>query len=761
MSIFNILSLIFIIIVCLSSICSHQNNDLCGKYAVLNELDHFYIGQKINKMVNLKLDNYDQVLEKFHSDSVNFKLNIEMYDSVEEINAKEPFALIPFTSSYNLLKANKQLKDFNTFCLQQNAAVIPIEPFMFNDLASIMTANSIEKTPVQIMISGQDIISLTGAFISEITDENYATLELGFKNFMPVYLSNKSVIFELKTEQISGFCFKPSNPWDLPGYARNKFLTTASKITAMLPVVGQWVERFKQFKTDALRQTTTSAAANFVSQDDYQLALPTSISAIGSFLSKYKSLSNWEKTIPSSLNDFMGFVSNIRQLKSSFLDRSPVDAPMIEIPTVDSSRLLAHLGIPTHYSISGPVVVKVDKKNHHRRVNTQSIPVMVSINVFDNRDTAVARLYQVKSLITDRKVFDIKYLITWAGRALAFTSIPSVLNCQSETPDPAEKAVKVCSSFQQAGVSDINIEDRTKCAAALLSKVSTDDIRFCPATVTSGRTVSAVRAMCEGFSGMVAVVSSNKPAKISVKCTETDEETVTYRTFPIKIQTACEVKLIEGKIEQLLLPLVTSTLDLETYEHEQTMLVVTPSSTLTEEELVEIEIERNNTLKATLDKPPWQFSDLFDAYLPYLAIGVSGFGTFLLSIFCTIFFIGKRKTIELFKKCCCSINYSKCFSGLKQCCKCSRCCKKRKKEKPYKIDIQHLELDELSELLKMRLAKINNLPPSAPDSEAGSIHSTNTTKSEKVKNKNRTSVSKPPSPTLSTKSTKKMTHSFK
>jgi hypothetical protein len=191
------------------------------------------------------------------------------------------------------------------------------------------------------------------------------------------------------------------------------------------------------------------------------------------------------------------------------------------------------------------------------------------------------------------------------------------------------------------------------------------------------------------------------------------------------------------------------------------MLVVTPSSTLTEEELVEIEIERNNTLKATLDKPPWQFSDLFDAYLPYLAIGVSGFGTFLLSIFCTIFFIGKRKTIELFKKCCCSVNYAKCFASLKQCCKCCRCCMKRKREKPYKIDIQHLELDELSELLKIRLAKINNLPPSAPDSEAGSILLTNTTKSEKVKNKNRTSVSKPPSPTLSTKSTKKMTHSFK
>jgi len=397
MSISIFLSLTFITF-CLLSVKPHQNNDLCGKYAVLNELDHFYIGQKINKMVNLKLDNYDQVLEKFHNDAVNFKLNIEMYDSVDEINAKETLTLIPFTNSYNLLKASKQLKDFNTFCIQQNAAVIPIEPFMFDDLASIMTANTMEKTPVQIMISGQDIISLTGAFISEITDENYATLELGFKNFMPIFLSNKTVIFELKTEQINGYCFKPSNPWDLPGYARNKFLTTANKIKAMLPVVGQWVERFKQFKTAALRQTTTSPAANYVSQDDYQLALPTSISTIGSFLNKYKTLNNWEKTVPSSLNDFMGFVSNIRQLKSSFLDRSPVDAPMIEIPKVDSSRLLAHLGIPTHYSISGPVVIKVDKKNHHRRVNTQLIPVMVLINVFDNREPAVAQLYQVKSL---------------------------------------------------------------------------------------------------------------------------------------------------------------------------------------------------------------------------------------------------------------------------------------------------------------------------------------------------------------------------
>jgi len=102
-----------------------------------------------------------------------------------------------------------------------------------------------------------------------------------------------------------------------------------------------------------------------------------SISAIGSFLGKYKSLANWEKTIPSSLNDFMGFVANMRQINSSFLNCSSADAPMVEIPTVDSSRLLAHLGVPPYYSINGSIVIMVDRKIPHRRVNAQSMPVMV------------------------------------------------------------------------------------------------------------------------------------------------------------------------------------------------------------------------------------------------------------------------------------------------------------------------------------------------------------------------------------------------
>ena len=708
---------IFGLFLTLSQVVTEPNLDLCGKYAILNLMDEFHIGQTVEKIINVDLGNYEKLFENLATKVSDFKTNAEKYDTEDEINALEPDPLIKFSENLNFIKVSvSRTQDFNSRCRAKQAAMIPLEPFMIEEITKIMKETAILRTPVSILAIGEDLVSHTGSYFDTIREDQRTLIDNNFKKLTGMLLANGSVYFETDSTPETGLCQKSSNPWDIKGPIRSKFLTTIPKIIKVLPKIQEWAENFKIFNKKAKLNLGSLSAG----PEKYQLALPSQLTNIQNFIGKYSRALTWEKTIPSSLNDFLGFIQCMRDLIPSFSEKRNENqsAPRMQIQTVDDARLVAHLGIPKHFSISGKLTIK-PVSNHKLLEN--SIPVAISALVFNTLEKAY--LYQVKPLIFERKMVDIQYVITWAGKALSFTSMPSVLKCQVESPDPAEKPVKVCSSFQQPGAAAMSINDRTKCALALLSTTTSENIKHCPVSLTQGSSVTASRAQCEGFSGEVAIISSHKPIKITVRCTETDARTLTYKMFPIKIQTGCELRLVEGKTEKLLLPAISSGLPVDEDIKNGGLLIVTPSSTLTEDELRDSDLERNLTLTKQLKEENLSHTELFVKYLPFLAAGLSGFTVFTVFISCICFCIGKEKAIIGFKK------LWSCFKFMCKCCKCFKCKCCRKKEKTdngYMVDIENIELGELSELLKARLAKnpANN-QANAPNEESESLKSVN------------------------------------
>ena len=695
---------------------AETNKDLCGKYAILNLIEEFHIGQQINKVVNIDLNDYKDLISGISIDSASVKLNLEKYDSVSEIEATEPDKLIPFTENFNLIKvAAESAQVFSKKCADKSASILALEPFMVDELTRLMEANSVDRTPVLLLLVGNNILSTTGKHFRFVSDGDLNEFINKYTKLTGMLLKNGTVYYETESEPETGFCYKANNPWDTKGPSRNKFLTTASKMISILPQIPTWYERIRQFTTTARMLTGSKVAGS----EKYQLTFPPQLEKIRKFVSKFKKLANWESTVPSSIGDFQDFITNVRDMLPSATEKKTdeLGKPEIEIKNVDSARLLAHLGIPRHFAISGKVILKLT--SGYKKLD-DSIPVEISATVYNKLQKAL--IYQVKPLIFERKMVDIKYVITWMGKSLSFSSIPLTLNCQGESPDPLNEPVKVCTGFSQAGSSLMNINDRSKCASALLSKVSANDIKSCPVTMIAAEEVTATRALCEGFKGEVAVISAQKAIKISVRCTEVDERTLTYKMFPVKIQTECELRLVEGKTDKLLLPQINSELNFNGNIQNGNLLIVTPSSTLTEDELRDIELERNATLTSALDSTSNHFNDLFTTYLPYMAFGISGFTMIIVTTSCALFFIGKKRTIAFLKKICCCIDYAKCF---KKSCTCRRKRKRKEKEakNKYIIDIENIQLEELSELLKEKLAKNNEA--TAPSERETNSHRMN------------------------------------
>ena len=714
----------FILFLTISQTISEPNSDLCGKYAILNLMDSFHIGQRVEKIINIDFENYEKLFTSLTAETDSLKTNMEKYDTNSEIEASEPDPLIKFTENFNLIKITAdKTQNFNSKCRQKNAALITLEPFMIEELTRIMKLNRIERTPVSIIAIGGDIVSHTGSFLNVITDEARTLMDNNYKKLVGMLLVNGTVYFETDSVEETGLCFKHSNPWDMPGPTRNKFLTTTIKIAKVLPKIKEWTDSFNNFNRKA-KQVLGLVTTN---NEKYQLALPPQLTSVSNFISKYSKLLSWERTIPANLNDFLGFVTNMRDLIPTLSAKEVVsNAPSMEIQSVDGARLIAHLGIPPHFSVSGKLTLT--PASGHKQID-DSLPVSVSALVFNTQE--VASLYQVKPLIFERKMVDIQYVISWMQKSLSFTSLPSILNCHSGMSDPSEKSVKVCSSFQQAGSSLMNISDRTKCATALLSKVSTEDIKFCPVSLAQSSSVTAVRAECVGFSGKVAIVSANKPVKITVKCSETNERTLTYKMFPIKIQTECELRLVEGKSEKLLLPHISSGLAANENIKNGGLLIVTPSSTLTEDELRDIAIERNNTAIELLKEQNLSINDLFVRNLPYLAAGLSGFTMFSVFLFCICACFGRKKAMNGLWA------FWSCFKFIFKCCKCCcKSCKKKKQDKrdnAFKIAIENIELGELSELLRARLEKPLAMDAAnAPVDDAISLKSNNSALSSRA-----------------------------
>ena len=744
MSIFLFLFQVLSICLFASQGLAEHPHDICGNYATLSQIDSFFIAQSLNQTFDISLKNYENFYEQFRKDSPKFAKNLESYDTKEEILASEPDNLIPFTPTHNLIKITGSLVNFNSLCKNKSAFLIPLTPSLMEPLIEILKANSMQSTPVAITILGQDLISLDGQYLSTPTSAEYDDIVSKMKTHTPVLKVDGALAYK-ENGQGTGFCYKPSNPWDLDNSLRRKWLTTVPKVKLALKELDESEKPIKDFMKIAKQGRVVSSS---VTSTPYEISQPSALVSITNTIKKYKLDSVWEKMLPGSLDDFLKIVSLAKDFKRNFFGKqqSKTFPNELTIPAEDGRRLLSYLNVPPNFSISSSIKLKPVKGTS---IGEDFITVQIQATIFDTNKEA--QFFQVKPLISKSKISTIQHLIAWDGKALAFTQEPALINCVMAFSENNDQ-VKVCNSFHQPGLTLKTVNERTLCAKALLAKTDIEGIRNCPTQTVPADLVAAVRVKCEGFAGEVAVVSASSPAKISVHCSNTNKKAYYYRTFPVHLVTPCEIRLVTGETEHILLPEISSSY------HEDgdvsNINIVTPSTTLTEAELQEQELERNSTLKESkIDNTPFSLNDLFraDKYLPHVALTLSGFGTLAVSVICTVFCIGRDKTIELLSKGCCGC--IRIYNWFLNCTKpCQRSDSPRVLRRSASADIQMQEINKLLsttiDTLKRKTEEKDQEPsapasrqssahPSRNSSPARSIHSTSSFRTNNLENRNK------------------------
>ena len=92
-------------------------SDLCGQYAVLTEVQSFYITQPFTQTVNFGFENYFSLMTELQTQAKRFQIVAQNYTSKEKLNSMEPSTLIPFGPDKNLIKIYKYYLLFcKSFC---------------------------------------------------------------------------------------------------------------------------------------------------------------------------------------------------------------------------------------------------------------------------------------------------------------------------------------------------------------------------------------------------------------------------------------------------------------------------------------------------------------------------------------------------------------------------------------------------------------------------------------------------------------------
>jgi hypothetical protein len=284
-------------------------------------LDTFHISQKIEKELNIDILDYKDAFDQLNEKLPSFQAELEKYDTVQELKALEPLPLIPFSEQVNLVKTAVPFgESAENVCSKLNGSLIAIEPQQVKNLLEFMESNSIENLPVRVNTEA-NIQSITSKFLQSLTDDEINTYSSSAKSLITV-LSKTDGKFKhitIPTTEYNILCSKINNPFDRPNAMQNLWLKTASKISASLPELRQWGSLVRKFLHTPARQSSATSQPPL----DIQLPIPTSLSQVISFISKFSSEKSWTSLLPSDFPGFLQYCDNFKTLFGMFSKTSP------------------------------------------------------------------------------------------------------------------------------------------------------------------------------------------------------------------------------------------------------------------------------------------------------------------------------------------------------------------------------------------------------------------------------------------------------
>lgn len=537
-------------------------SDLCGQYAVLTEVQSFYITQPFTQTVNFGFENYFSLMTELQTQAKRFQIVAQNYTSKEKLNLMEPSTLIPFGPDKNLIKIPEtQHTLLMAECQKHGAQLLSFDPLEKPYLLDIMKQHQLTSIPFFSYHTPKSLLS-RGIKLIESPEVPANMAKIGITGY-PLLKADGTIGYPDVGRAEADFrsvalCEKENNYWDRNSNNQNIFTNVLNKILKKIP---QLISTSKTFfetitATNKLpKHTFSSLAAKF------SISGPPSLVQVVNLFQKYNNKNSWEISKPNAISDFLNFQQNFNKIKNLFKFKSPkmltdqitFSNNSILLSTVEEERLLAFIGLdPDQFGIVGgvglqPLMTLPDSQAAADKNTTSSTSVtaQLSMNIYDKRD--LMKIYAVQPLISNEQITSVTHVVQTPRYVQATESEPLLHNCKTS---PKEE-IPICEGFQTSKVDTYPQSSLLICGRALTQKNISVDYDKCP-QVPAPSIPLTYRASCDGE--RMVVLSSTHPLKIKVYCDTFVEESKQFDSFPVYIQTECEIREALNDTDKILLP---------------------------------------------------------------------------------------------------------------------------------------------------------------------------------------------------------------
>jgi len=569
-----------------------SQTDLCNFHGTLFETETFYLTQPYSHNVSIDLENYQTAFQTFPQKLDTFANLFSLYETANQIEKHEPLPLIPFTHDLNIFKTPEKSTGKNSFteCAKHNGSLLSISTSNRAKAIEIMKSLELPKVPF-IALPFQNVLSYPGLelldntpdhetleavwsktpiFITENNTFEYPTKDMRKRSPEEAAAPTKTVT-NASTEPVTpkpdpesntpkptpleklnfhSLCTKPNNPWDRESFRKN-WLKLVPQIRNAIRFLQDLKHTYTQ-TANTLQKLPKSPLSEIA--HSIKLVLPEPLKAIIDFLDNFSSKKQWESTSPKALNLFSNFVKDtFKAIKLFNLDHSITN---IKTKPRKRFRLLNFNDLhwkdffeldEEQYGISGPISVTPFDQHPLKQHNT-IFTANVRFRIFQ-RQKDKCTIYKFRPNVINDQIVDIKNILKTSKFSLASKEDFIPHECHSQ---PTELH-RICHKLPTNALDPQHHTHMVECASALLSPIFDKKHAFCP--LTSPTSDPAIyRADCQGDDHSSLIVSSTKPITLAFVCDDKFDKNVNFTTFPSKVLTDCEARLLDSNAPGLIVP---------------------------------------------------------------------------------------------------------------------------------------------------------------------------------------------------------------
>lgn len=554
----------------LLTLCAGVRLDQCNFHATLVEKETFYLTQPISKTIAIDLTEYFEAFPQLDNLTENFEQNLETYSDIDSIKGTEPVQLIPFNDDFNAYSIKEITYGKNAFnaCAVNGGSPIQLDEQNRGKVVEILNEIGMEKTPVH-MLPFYSLLSLSD-LSPMITPEVDNIVELWTKS--PPFLTKSNVI-EYPVGKIDKpgegntvvkvsttpedyksqvLCVKPNNPWDSES-KRNQWL----KLVPSLKTAIATLKRLKQSYDLSARYLKSMPKTVSKVPQWLKLVLPDAFREVLSFLDKYKLKRHWERAKSDATSKFHKFIQTSNRLARLFnlnaqsLTHMSYSKPRFSPPTILNINWRSHLGLNEEdYGLIEPIDIRplsanVDNLNDS---DLNNFKAEIKARIFHRQRDKIT-IYSALPNVLNGEMTTIKVVITNSQFRVAHTQEVSPLQCAS----PPAELHRVCHKLSFEAFKDVSFTSMTRCANALTSTGNSKEFTYCPKKDMVDSTY-IYKAICGEDKTSTVVVNALEPLMLDFVCDKVRKSVKNITTFPSFIPTDCEVYMVDGTAQSLILP---------------------------------------------------------------------------------------------------------------------------------------------------------------------------------------------------------------